>query len=210
EMAPLDVYTATVSAEQASDLAAEGLDIIQTENAGAQSLRIDAVLDATDRDRVEERTGVDLELKRNGQGQTARQVAALQAANGFNVWRSYDEPGGIRDELYQVARDNRGLVKLEVIGHTGQGREIIALKVTKAARSVRDGPRPAVLYQSNQHAREWISVEVNRRTLHYFIDQYKAGNQEIRRLLGNTEPWLVLSANPDGYQYSFDHERRSQ
>ncbi|HEV7759077.1 MAG TPA: M14 family zinc carboxypeptidase [Acidimicrobiales bacterium] len=206
EPAPLDVYTATVSSEQAAELSNEGLDIISTQRSGTD-VTVDAVLDATDRNRVEERTGVDLELKRNGEGQTARQMATLQAASGFDVWRSYDEPGGIRDELYQVARENRGLVKLEVLGHTGQGREIIALKVTKDARSVRDGRRPAVFYNSNQHAREWISVEVNRRTLHYFLDQYKAGNHEIRRILGDTELWFVLSANPDGYQYTFDHER---
>jgi hypothetical protein len=72
---------------------------------------------------------------------------------------------------------------------------------------VRDGRRPAVLFNSNQHAREWISVEVNRRTLRYLVDQYRAGNREIRRLLGETEVWFVLSANPDGYQYTFDHER---
>ena len=33
-------------------------------------------------------------------GLTVQEFAAEQAANGFNVWRSYDEPGGIRDQLY--------------------------------------------------------------------------------------------------------------
>jgi murein tripeptide amidase MpaA len=206
EMGPLDVYTATVSTEQASDLATEGLDITTTDQT-ADGVEVSVVLDAADRDRVEQRTGVDLELKRNAEGQTIRQAATLQAANGFTVWRSYDEPGGIRDELYQVARENRGLVKLEVLGHTAQGREIIALKVTKDARSVRDGRRPAVFYNATQHAREWIATEVNRRTLHHFVDQYKAGDREIRRILGETELWFVLVANPDGYQYTFDVER---
>ena len=62
---------------------------------------------------------------------------AEQAANGFTVWRSYDEAGGIRDQLYAVARNNPQLVKLEVLGHTGQGREIIAVKLTRVARSSR-------------------------------------------------------------------------
>ena len=47
--------------------------------------------------------------------------AALQAAAGFDVWRSYDEPGGIRDELYDIAASNSDLVKLEVLGHTATG-----------------------------------------------------------------------------------------
>ena len=50
---------------------------------------------------------------------------AEQAASGYNVWRSYDEPGGIRDELYQIAQSNPQNVQLQVIGHTLQGREII-------------------------------------------------------------------------------------
>ena len=38
-------------------------------------------------------------------GLTVRQFAAQQAAAGFAVWRSYDEPGGIRDQLYAAARN---------------------------------------------------------------------------------------------------------
>jgi Zinc carboxypeptidase len=113
---------------------------------------------------------VDVELTRNKKGQTVQEQAAAQAANGFSVWRSWDEAGGIRDELYGLARDNPNLVKLEVLGHTHQGRELIALKVTQRAGDVPDGSRPAVLYSSNQHAREWICLEVTRRLLHYFID----------------------------------------
>ena len=91
------------------------------------------------------------------------QRAAAQAAAGFTVWRSYDQKDGIRDELYSIARRNPQIVKLEVIGHTIQGREIIALKVTKDAKTVADGARPDVLYMSTIHAREWISTEVDRR-----------------------------------------------
>ena len=72
---------------------------------------------------------------------------------------------------------------------------------------MRDGSRPAVLYSSNQHAREWISLEVNRRLLHHFVDGWRANDKEIRELLKDTELWFVISANPDGYQYTFDHER---
>jgi Zinc carboxypeptidase len=72
---------------------------------------------------------------------------------------------------------------------------------------VRDGRRRAVLYISTFHAREWISTEVNRRLLHWYIDQWRAGNPEIRSLLRNTELWFVLAHNPDGYQYTFDVER---
>jgi murein tripeptide amidase MpaA len=136
-----------------------------------------------------------------------RAQAAAQAVGGYNVWRSWDEPGGIRDELHRVASQNPEIVKLVVLGRSVQGREIIGLKVTQDARDKRDGWRPAVLYSSNQHAREWISLEVNRRLLHHFIDGWRADDPEITRILRSTELWFVISANPDGYQYTFDVER---
>ena len=70
-----------------------------------------------------------------------------------------------------------------MLGRTYQGRELIALKVTQGARGVRDGSRPAVLYSSNQHAREWISLEVNRRLLNHFIARWRANDKAIKDLL---------------------------
>src|SRR4029453_9232098 len=102
--------------------------------------------------------------------------------NGFNVWRSYDEEGGIRDELYDIAASNPDIAKLEVLGETDQGREYIALKLTKNAGTVADGSRPAVLYVSTHHAREWISTEVNRRLLHWYIDMYRQENAQVKRI----------------------------
>jgi hypothetical protein len=199
------MYVARVSQTKASQLLHKGWDISDIRNRGRSAV-IDIVLTRAQRDRLAA-TGLKLRLKRTRGGKTVRQVAAAQAAGGYNVWRSWDERGGIRDELYQVARKNPSIVKLKVIGHTIQGREIIALKVTKGARGERDGRRPSVLYSATQHAREWISTEVDRRTLHWFIDQYKAHNAEIRHMLKDTELWFVPVANPDGYQYTFDHER---
>ena len=172
----------------------------------ANGIELDIVLDQAQADRLRGR-GVDLKLTRVKDGKTVRQFAAEQAANGFTVWRSYDEPGGIRDQLYAAARNNPQLVKLEVLGHTGQGREIIAVKLTQGARGTPDGTRPAVLYSSTQHAREWISTEVNRRLMNHFIDRWRANDREVRKLLQATEFWFILVANPDGYQYTFDHER---
>jgi murein tripeptide amidase MpaA len=200
----LEMYTLTGAPDTIAQ-ATQGVEL----NAVRQTpsgLRADAVLTSDQRAKLAA-SGVDVELKRNEQGETVQEQAAAQAAGGFNVWRSFDERGGIRDELYDVARRNSQIVKLEVLGTTHQGRELIALKLTQDARRVPDGSRPAVLYSSLQHAREWISVEVNRRLLHHFISGWKSNNSEIRNLLQNTELWFFIVANPDGYEYSFDVER---
>ncbi len=60
-------------------------------------------------------------------------------------------------EMIDTARFNRKLAKVVSIGKTVKGRDIMALKLTKDADTTEDGAKPAVLYLSNQHAREWIT-----------------------------------------------------
>ncbi len=201
----LDAYTAVVEPDEMSAISEQGIDVSGARPV-AGGIQLDVVLDREQADRLRGR-GVELKLTRVKGGQTVQQFAAAQAANGFTVWRSYDEPGGIRDQLYAAARSNPQLVKLEVLGHTGQGREIIAVKLTQGARGTPDGTRPAVLYSATQHAREWIATEVDRRLMNYYIDRWRANDREVRKLLQKTELWFILVANPDGYQYTFEHER---
>jgi hypothetical protein len=135
-------------------------------------------------------------------GQSAGALLRAQAASGFTVFRSYSEPGGIRDELVATARANPRIAKLVRIGSSVNGQPILAVKVTKNAREVPDGRRPAVLYMGNQHAREWITPEMNRRLLHHVIDHY-ATDRAIRKLVDTTELWFLPVANPDGYDFTF-------
>jgi hypothetical protein len=202
--AALDVYTGVVSADKAAELARQGYDVASARQA-AGGVRVDLVLTSGEAAKLSAR-GVELRLKRDKQGRSQAQRAALQAEGGYNVYRSYDERGGIRDELYSIARRNSGIVKLEVIGKTLQGREIIALKVTKDAKKVADGTRPDVLYMGTIHAREWIAAETVRRLLHHFVDNY-GSNLEVTNLVDTRELWFLVVANPDGYQYTFDHDR---
>ena len=197
------MYTAKADAKAIASIRSGGYDVAESVAAGGST--IDLVLTAREADRLRGQ-GVDLSLKRNGKGQTVRQQADAMAAGGYNVYRSYDEQGGIRDELYALAKKNPSIVKLKVIGHTIQGREIIALKVTKNANQLADGARPAALWMGTIHAREWIATEVDRRLLHHFVDNY-GKNAEITNLVNTRELWFMPVANPDGYQYTFDTER---
>ena len=121
----LDAYTAVVEAAEIPAISQEGIDV-SGQRQVANGIELDMVLDRVQADRLRGR-GVDLRLTRVRGGQTVQEFAAAQAANGFNVWRSYDEAGGIRDQLYAAARNNPQLVKLEVLGHTG--------KVARSSRS---------------------------------------------------------------------------
>src|SRR4029453_12221928 len=201
----LEMYKATVDAATFQTLQAGGYDIASVRDTDAGK-EVALVLTGAERDRLRGQ-GVRLSVYRDKAGRSQSERAALEQAAGFAVWRSYDGPGGIRDEMYQLARDNPQLLKLEVLGKTYQGREYIALKMTQSAREVPDGGGPAVLYAPTHHAREWISTEVDRRLLHWYIDRWRANDKAIKDLLKETELWFVLVHNPDGSQYTFDVER---
>ena len=138
----LDLYTTTVDAATAGELARDGYDIAAAEAVTA-GIQLDLVLSRSERATLAEE-GITVKLERDKNGQSASQRALAQAAYGYDVWRSWDEPGGIRDEMYRLAAENPQILKLEVIGHTLQGREILALKMTQGARGIADGARPAV------------------------------------------------------------------
>ena len=119
----------------------------------------------------------------------------------YDVFRSYSEPGGIKDEMTSLAAQYRGLAKLVVIGQSGQGQEIVALKVTQDARNVRDGARPAMLFSAVNHAREWIAAEVGRRMPTWWLEH--ADDPQVAELLRRNELWFLPIQNPDGYDYTF-------
>ncbi|MYY08445.1 zinc carboxypeptidase [Streptomyces sp. SID4919] len=153
--------------------------------------------------------------KLEGQGVdvTERQVSAAAerrvAAAGDGVYRPYSGPGGLKEEIVRTGQAHPGLTKVVSIGKSQGGQDILAVKVSKGARTTKDGARPATLYMSNQHAREWITPEMTRRLLHHYLDNYRS-DKRIKRLVDTTELWFVLSANPDGYDFTHaaDGERQ--
>jgi hypothetical protein len=202
----VDVYTVVTTADKLADFEAKGLDVAESEVSGSG---VTAQLILTkDQLRQVRAEGAKAKLTRVKGGKTIQQFAAAQAASGFNVWRSYDEPGGFRDQMYELSRKYPGVTKLVKIGTTLKGREILALKVTQGARGQKDGKRPAVLFSATQHAREWIASEVDRRLMYHYIEGWAADDPKIVKLLQSTELWFVPIMNPDGYQYTFTEGNR--
>ncbi|MFD3681011.1 M14 family zinc carboxypeptidase [Streptomyces sp. NPDC058613] len=151
------------------------------------------------------------ELAAQGVRLAEREVPAAGLARakaaGDGVFRPYSGKGGLQEEILRTARENPGLTKVVSIGKTVQGKDILALKVSKNAGKTKDGARPAVLYMSNQHAREWITPEMTRRLMHHTLDTY-GKDPRVTRLVDSSELWFLLSANPDGYDHTFAADGR--
>ncbi|MGW1773075.1 M14 family zinc carboxypeptidase [Streptomyces sp. NPDC002104] len=141
--------------------------------------------------------GIKLAERKVGAKAAARTLAA-----GDGVFRPYSGKGGLQEEILRTAQENPGLTKVVSIGKTVQGKDILALKVSKNAKRTRDGDKPSTLFMSNQHAREWITPEMTRRLMHHTLDNY-GKDPRITKLVDSTELWFLLSANPDGYDYTF-------
>jgi hypothetical protein len=133
---------------------------------------------------------------------TASEAGPVASAPGDGVFRPYGAPGGLKDEFEQLAAEHPDITKLVTIGQSVRGEDIVALKVSRHARRIRDGRRPATLYLGAQHGREWISPETVRRLAHHVVDGYRI-DPTLTDLVDTTELWFVPVANPDGYDYTF-------
>ncbi|MEU2241799.1 M14 family zinc carboxypeptidase [Streptomyces sp. NPDC018338] len=200
----LSVWRAKVTQEQVPLLLEAGADAHEmTEQVPAKgSATVELFL--TDRQAGQLR-GQGVELAEHTLTERAEQ---RNAAAGDGVFRPYSGPNGLKQEILDTARANPGITKVVSIGKTLKGQDILALKVSKGAARVKDGSKPATLYLSNQHAREWITPEMTRRLLHHYLDGY-GKDERITRIVDSTELWFVLSANPDGYDFTHaDPENR--
>jgi hypothetical protein len=226
----LNAYKVDAAAKQLRELKRSGFDITEGHRRGGIEIVATREQIAKLRDK-----GLTAKLLRDRAGRTARRAAAAQAADGWQVWRPYartDVPvsgaagnptDNIVTQLQKLSDRYDRITELVTIGRSLRGLPIYAMRVTKNADTVPDGRRPAVLYSSLQHAREWLAGETGRRTLRLFLDNYgKSGAatgtdgqpvegvsaDELTKLVNKRELWFILVANPDGYDFTFDPANR--
>jgi len=204
----LEVYVGEITPTQLRQVSALGVDHEDVATAPAKDkskVRVEAVI--TDRQAAKLRAaGVNLTVKMV-RGKKASEAATAKSLAGETVYRSYSAAGGIRDEVIDAAKNHPGIAKLVTVGKSLNGQPILALKVTKGARQLRDGARPATLYGGAQHAREWITPEMVRRLMHHFLDSYGT-DAELTTLVNTTELWFLPVTNPDGYDFTFTPDNR--
>jgi Zinc carboxypeptidase/Immune inhibitor A-like, MAM domain len=216
---PLNAFRVKPTAENKRQLAAAGFDLTE----GDRGRYIEVY--ATGKQARELRAdGVSLNRVTNFR---PRGVPADYTGSdaAWTVWTRYDAVADAKEQYTeQYDRiDAKPIAKKVSIGETHLGRDIWAVKVTKDADDEADGTKPAVLYNSIQHAREWLAGETCRRTLDFFVDNY--GNtgtavnhdgdpmpgftaEEVTELVDTRELWFVCISNPDGYEYTFTEDNR--
>ncbi|MEU3454583.1 M14 family zinc carboxypeptidase [Micromonospora sp. NPDC006766] len=66
----------------------------------------------------------------------------------------------------------------------------------------RDGKKPGVLIQAQDHAREWVPATTSLEAAERLVRNYDT-DKETKKIVDNTDVFLILSNNPDGANYSF-------
>lgn len=197
--APLEVYRLPTDRAGIQQLIVGGADLVGVEQRGADAFEVQLV--AT-REQIAalRNQGLEPSLWLTPDGRTATEALAADldhADQAAGVYRPWDGPGNIEEEIRKLAMDHPGHVELKVVGKTVQNRDILALRVTAGVTQAPE--RPKVLYNALQHAREWIAIETNRRLARHFIEGY-GKDEAVTAILDRTELWFIVAANPDGYQ----------
>ncbi|PNS16592.1 hypothetical protein CAC42_92 [Sphaceloma murrayae] len=83
-------------------------------------------------------------------------------------------------------------------GTSYEGRDLFGLHVWGAG-----GPgKPAILYHSTIHAREWATAMTTEYITRELINGYKSGDNFSRTVLDNYDLFVIPFANPDGFVFS--------
>ena len=206
---PLNAYRVAPTADNKSALALAGFDMTEADHGRYLEIYGTARQVAG----LKRDEGIRAKLVGKARAAVAQSAAALPPTGSdaqFDVWRRYDKVAGDDKEQYLELYDRlegENIVKKVKLGKTTLGRDIIALKVTKNAKTRTDNTRPAVLYNAMQHAREWLAGETCRRTLLYFTRELRARTRRtgeiVTPLVDSRELWFLCVNNPDGYEYTF-------
>ena len=124
----LELYQATVNAEQQQQPVVGGYDIASVAET-ADGYVVQVVLRPNEANRLN-RDGFDFEVVRNADGLTAQQAAEQQKRRGFKVWRPWDGPAGLEQQIRSVPEEFQDIAELHTLGQSHEGRDILAIRVT--------------------------------------------------------------------------------
>jgi len=118
------------------------------------------------------------------------------------AWNRYYEYDEIVAHMRSIAAAYPELVRLETIGKTLQGRDMV-VAIVNSDKTGPDTDKPAMWIDGNVHGNEIQAAEAVLYTLWYLARSYGV-NDDLTELLDQKSFYLLPSQNPDGRAYWFD------
>ncbi len=132
----------------------------------------------------------------------------LAEALSFQKYPTYDQ---YLEMMQGFAMDHPEICRLDTIGSTVQGRQLLALKISDHVEDEED--EAAFLYTSSMHGNEIVGYVLLLRLADTLLNGY-GSDSELTTLVDNLQIWINPLANPDGSfsndnDLSLEHARRT-
>jgi len=128
---------------------------------------------------------------------STKRTASTSNSSYSMDWADYHDISSLNEFIESLA-DTNEWANIINIGKSYEGRDMQVLAITKA------GPgAPNVWLEAGIHAREWIAPAVSTFIVRELVEDYA----EHPEYIDNINWYFLPSANPDGYAYSWEHDR---
>ncbi|MEU9505882.1 M14 family zinc carboxypeptidase [Micromonospora sp. NPDC048170] len=111
---------------------------------------------------------------------------------------NYHDYAELTAAVNKVVADHPTLARKISIGSSYEGRDLMAVKISDNVAT--DENEPEILFNSQQHAREHLTVEMAIYLLNLFTDSYGTDSR-VTNIVNTREIWIVPTVNPDGSEY---------
>jgi carboxypeptidase T len=122
-------------------------------------------------------------------------VTTLDFPPADSAYHNYAE---LTTKVNQVVADHSSIARKISLGTSYEGRDIMAVKISDNVAT--DEAEPEILFNSQQHAREHLTVEMAIYLLDLFTDSY-GSDSRVTNVVNTREIWIVPTVNPDGSEY---------
>ncbi len=116
-------------------------------------------------------------------------VARARAADFPGADAGYHNYTEMTAEINAIAAAHPGLVSVQRIGQSYQGRDLTAIKISDNVAT--DEPEPEVLFTSGQHAREHLTIEMA-----LYLAHQLAESADLQTYVNTREIWIVAEHEP--------------
>lgn len=123
--------------------------------------------------------------------------------NGSYAWKdldftSYHHQSDVNTLFHSLENRFPNLAKVGSIGKSIQGRDLLYIQISTDVGKYVQG-KPMFKYVANIHGNEAVGRELLIYLAQYILENYSS-NSRIKRLVDQTDIFLMPSANPDGFE----------